>query len=144
MPDINGTEQSHAPFCGHSCVHMHWRWSGVAAGTAPVERRWYYKGWSTGKKIEGNTRDHSPLIPPNQKLTVAICRPGHVRVNDAQILPTGRGKLDKLRKQIWYCVDVIHTTDAPINENKQQVILEAGLGWAYRYALPADTCPALY
>jgi len=145
MVDINGNEQIHAPFCGHSCVHMHWRWSGVAAGTAPVERRWYYKGWSTGKTIEGNTTDHSPLIPPNQKLTVAICRPGHVRVNDTQILPsTGRGKLDKLRKLIWYCADVIHTDDVPINATEQQVILEAGLGWAYRYALPADECPALY
>jgi hypothetical protein len=79
MPDIKGNDQIHAPFCGHSCVHMHWRWSGVAAGTAPEERRYYYNGWSTGKIIEGKHHGSQPTDPPNQRLTVAICGPNHIR-----------------------------------------------------------------
>ena len=58
----------------------------------------------------------------------------------------GRGKLDTIqpKKLIWYCADVIHTAAVPINAGEQQVILEAGLGWAYRYALPGDKESALY
>jgi len=143
MPDINGNEQIHAPFCGHSCVHLHWRWSGTAGGTAPEGRRWQYKGWSAKGKIEAYQTDGSPLVPPNQKVTVALCRPKHTRADDTHIV-AGSAALDPLEKLIWYCADVIHTKDLPINQSEQQVIMEMGLGWAYRYALKSDNDSAIY
>jgi hypothetical protein len=138
--DLIGNEQIHGPFCGHSCIHLHWRWSSISGKNAVADRGWYYRGWSTGKVVQANSVDDNPLIPPNQKLTVAICQPDRARVSDARILPPAgsRGTLDPLRKLIWYCADVFHIPDAKINAGEQQVIMEHGIGWAFRYALPTD------
>lgn len=145
--DPRGNEQIHAPFCGHSCVHLHWRWSQVSSDNASGDRGWYYKGWSSDPPFEAFSLAGSPLIPPNQKLTVALCTPGApgtplpARVSDAQILPSAasRKTLDVLRKLIWYCVDVQDGFYAKLNAGEQQVIFEHGIGWAYRYAMPTES-----
>ena len=133
-----GNEQIHAPFCGHSCLHMHWRWSQASGDTAPSNRAWYFKGWSVqGDRIEAFTEGGSPLIPPNQKLTVAICDPGRTRTSASKILPAAgsRAPLPALEKMIWSCADIVDGyTAARCNAGEQQVIMEHGVGWAYRYA----------
>jgi len=138
-PDPQGNLQIHAPFCGHSCVHMHWRWSNVSAGGALGGRGWQYKGWSTGSGAKAYQVQGAPLIPPNQKLRVALCSPARTRASDTTILGGSHLSLDVLRKLIWYHADVIHTQDNPINANSQQVILEHGLGWAFRYSTPQES-----
>ena len=32
-PDLNGSEQVHAPFCGDPFVHIHWRWASISNGS---------------------------------------------------------------------------------------------------------------
>lgn len=134
--DVNGQEQIHAPFCGHSCVHMHWRWSATAAAGA-TERSWYYSGWSPfGPGMpKAHTTKGAPLIPPNQRLTVAICKPRPGRFSTEQILdPNSLEQLPERNKMIWYCADIV--TPAP---GQKQVICKHGLGWAYRYAMPNES-----
>ena len=147
-PAPHGNEQIHAPFCGHSCVHLHWRWSNISATNAEGDRGWYYKGWSRGKAVEAFSEAGSPLIPPNQKLTVALCRPNDppgsplpTRVSATKILPPAgsRKTLHELRKLIWYCTDIVDSKDAKLNAGEQQVIFEHGIGWAYRYALGTES-----
>lgn len=139
--DPKGNEQIHAPFCGHSCVHLHWRWSNISANNAENNRGWYYKGWSSDPPFDAFSEAGSPLIPPNQKLTVAICAPSRTRTSDTKILPAAGSRLplDKLRKLIWYCVDVQDGFYAKLNAGEQQVIFEHGIGWAYRYALDTES-----
>lgn len=146
MPnDSCGNVPIHAPFCGHSCIHLHWRWAGLAAEQAEGDRGWQFRGWDKGvRRTSRNTSvgspwayalNGSPLVPPNQRLMFALCRPNAVRHNADHIIdPASPGALDVLRKLYWYCTD--------INEPKpleKQVIFEHGIGWAYRYALPIES-----
>ncbi len=140
-PDPKGNEQIHAPFCGHSCIHLHWRWSNISSTNAVGDRGWYYKGWSRGTTVEAFSEPGSPLIPPNQKLTVALCAPTRTRTSAANILPAAgsRASLDVLRKLIWYSTDIIDGPRVKLNAGEQQVIFEHGIGWAYRYALDTES-----
>ncbi len=134
-------EQVHAPFCGHSCVHLHWRWSNASSEGALNGRGWQYKGWSsetTRSKSRAFDAIDAPLIPPNQRLKFAILAPGSVRYSRSNIVkPSSPKLLPADRKKYWYTVDII---DPPANQN--QVIFEHGIGWAYRYSLPSE-CPPL-
>lgn len=145
MPnDDCGNVPVHAPFCGHSCIHLHWRWAPLAVTGAEGDRGWQFKGWST---YSVSNRRHSaavnptayttsgaPLIPPNQKLIHAITSPSRTRHNQDHIInPAAPGTLDPLRKLSWYCVDIF---DPGVNQ--KQVIFEQGMGWAYRYATPDE------
>lgn len=139
--DTCGNEQVHAPFCGHSCVHQHWRWSNIASNGALGGRGWQYRGWSSAsprsKSKPFGTND-APLIPPNQRLNFAILAPGSVRHSRSHIVnPSSPKLLPADRKKYWHTVDII---DPPANQN--QVIFEHGIGWAYRYSLPSE-CPPL-
>ncbi len=134
----------HAPFCGHSCIHLHWRWASLAVTGAESGHGWPFKGWSGA--FAGNSRysravtpqaystNGAPLIPPNQRLMYAICNPTRTRFsNDHIINPAQLGNLDELRKLNWYSVDILNPT-----ANQKQVIFEQGMGWAYRYAVPDE------
>jgi hypothetical protein len=141
----------HAPFCAHSCVHLHWRWAGIAADSSVGDRAWQFKGWDKGVTSNyrhtalGPARGHmlagSPLIPPNQRLMFALCRPGATRHSADHIINSAApGALDPLRKLYWYCVDVIQPHFKEVKPGDRdwmhrQVIFEQGIGWAYRYAL---------
>ena len=136
--DRCGNPQVHAPFCGHSCVHLHWRWSSISSNDATNKRGWQYKGWSSAnprsKSIPFDTID-APLIPPNQRLDFAILAPGSVRHSHSNIVnPLSPKLLPADRKKYWYTVDIV---DPPANQN--QVIFEHGIGWAYRYATPYES-----
>lgn len=126
--------QIHAPFCGHSCVHMHWRWSSISSNGASGGRGWQYKGWSRNR---AHALDNAPLVPHNQRITVALCRPNATRHNDNSIIdvtaPQGQG-LNTLQKLIWYESEI----HAP-NMGEQQVIMEHGIGWAYRYSNDSES-----
>jgi hypothetical protein len=121
----------HAPFCGHSCIHMHWRWAKISSDGAAAAG-WRYKGWSN--PVSGGARAYSqadaPLTPPNQQVTVAICRQNATRYSDTNIInPAAPAALDALHKLMWYSVKV----EDP-NAGERQVIMAHGTGWAYRYA----------
>lgn len=143
--DKCGNVPVHAPFCGHSCLHLHWRWAPLAVSGAEAGRGWQFKGWSDshvsnrrGSAVVNPTAyatSGAPLIPPNQKLMHAITTPNRTRHNHDHIInPSSPGTLDPLRKLSWYCVDII---DPAVNQ--KQVIFEQGMGWAYRYAVPAES-----
>jgi hypothetical protein len=141
-PDGCGNLQIHAPFCAHSCVHLHWRWAGVSADTAPGDRAWQFKGWNKGGVVRTSRHtaltvatayalSGAPLIPPNQRLMFALCRPAATRHSADHIINTAAAAaLDPLRKLYWYCIDIIRP-----HFEQRQVIFEQGIGWAYRYAL---------
>jgi hypothetical protein len=138
-PDRHGNTQIHAPFCGHSCVHMHWRWSAIA-GRGAAGRGWYYNGWSDppGGMPAAHSTPGAPLVPPNQRVKVAICAPRAVRHNAAQIINgAAPSALPTRNKVIWYCTDIIAPT-----AGQKQVVCEHGFGWAYRYAMQ-DESPAV-
>ncbi|MBS0180502.1 MAG: hypothetical protein JSR20_17230 [Nitrospira sp.] len=134
--DRYGNTQIHAPFCGHSCVHMHWRWSAIA-GRGGSARAWYYNGWSDppGGMPVAHSTPSAPLVPPNQRVQVAICAPRPARFSAVHIInPAAPAALPARNKMIWYCTDII----APAAGQKQ-VICEHGLGWAYRYAMQNES-----
>lgn len=135
--DAKGNVQIHAPFCGHSCVHTHWRWSNISSwgyfSDTPK-----YKGWGAS----GAFSEHdAPKVPPNQKVRIAICRttanPGNNgnSHSDARILnPASLGTLDPLAKLFWYRAEIISP-----NADELQVAMEQGIGWAYRYSSPSES-----
>lgn len=149
MPnDYEPNEPVHAPFCGHSCVHLHWRWGPAAAdGAIPKSKDKQYLGWSINKI--SNIDPKAPLIPPNQRLRVAITKANHIR-NVVTVAPSNTNptynwdedsilggfsnNLDQKLKTIWYAIDIKWP-----NAGEKQVILEQGLGWAYRYTKPGET-----
>ena len=144
MPDSCGNIPVHAPFCGHSCIHLHWRWAALAVDGAGGSRGWQFKGWSSD--VISNSRitaivnptaystSGAPLIPPNQKLKHAMTSPTHTRFSDDHIInPSSPGALDPLRKLNWYSVDIFNPA-----ANQTQVVFEQGMGWAYRYATPDE------
>lgn len=135
-PDRYGNTQIHAPFCGHSCVHMHWRWSGIA-GRGAGERGWYYNGWSplTGGASTAHSTPNAPLVPPNQRVKVAICAPRAARHSADHIInPAAPAVLPARNKMIWYSTDILDPA-----AGRKQVICEHGLGWAYRYAMQNES-----
>jgi len=125
--------QVHAPFCGHSCVHMHWRWSSAAVNAAASGKSWYYKGWSVSGLA--HTQDDAPLVPPNQHVMVAICKAGTTPAQAATdiINKSAPQTLDPLLKTIYYRAD-IHEPSV----GDRQVICSHGIGWAFRYALLSE------
>ena len=141
-PYTNGDTQIHAPFCGHSCIHLHWRWSYVSTLGAGV-RSWKFKGWSQGVQSRSNTTVGAPLIPHNQKLIVAICVPNQTRFSEENILNSDSNiLLHGTNKMIWYCVDIYDVTtdqNLRLNSGEQQVIMEQEVGWSYRYANPVES-----
>ncbi len=155
-------EQIHAPFCGHSCIHFHWRWSsfsvnGALSGANNEKRDWQFRGWSDPVELESpfgteyiapqaNAQIDSPLIPPNQRLTIAVTSPLSQRFNEDNIIdPASPKNLDSQQKDIWYSVDIIDPSpgflvDSQTNKyNNKQVILENGLGWSFRYSKPSES-----
>lgn len=128
-----GHVQIHAPFCGHSCIHMHWRWASVSSN-APSGRGWAYRGWS---ESQAHCVDDSPQVPPNQRVTVAICPPETVRSprdHDSILGGNVASALHPRYKMIWYCVDIF----AP-PAGEKQVTFEHGAGWAWRFAYPVES-----
>jgi hypothetical protein len=135
-PDVYGNVQIHAPFCGHSCVHMHWRWS-ATAGRGAKERSWYFNGWSNplGGMPTAHSTPNAPLVPPNQRVKVAICAPRAARHDENNIInPAAPALLPQRNKMIWYSADILQPA-----AGRKQVICEHGLGWAYRYAMPGES-----
>lgn len=135
--DTKGNVQLHAPFCGHSCVHTHWRWSGVSSWGFITDTD-KYKGWGAAGAF---TEHDAPKVPPNQKVKVAICRTDANSSNsgnsfsDTHILnPTSLGNLDQLHKMLWYRAEIIRP-----NAGEEQVAMEQGIGWAFRYSTPSVT-----
>lgn len=136
--DINGNAQVHAPFCGHSCVHTHWRWSNISSWGYIFNNN-KYKGW--GQVGGANSLHDAPKVPPNQKVKVAICRTtsngsnGGNSFSDTNILnPASLGTLDPLHKTFWYRAEIISP-----NANESQVVMEQGIGWAFRYSTPDES-----
>lgn len=140
-PDKYGNTQIHAPFCGHSCVHMHWRWSAVA-GAGAKSRAWYYNGWSNpmGGTPEAHTTPGAPLVPPNQRVKVAVCAPQATRFNKEDIINLNApAPLPDRNKMIWYTADILGMpNEVGPAAGQKQVICEHGLGWAYRYSLRSE------
>lgn len=140
MPDLDTCHnvQVHAPFCGHSCLHTHWRWTSISSNSALDKRGWQYRGWSNppfGLPPVAHTQDDAPLIPPNQRLVVALCRRGATRFSPFNIVnPIIPLSLDPLYKMLWYCADIFDPA-----AGQRQVIYEHGSGWAYRYATPGES-----
>lgn len=146
--DGKGNIQIHAPFCGHSCVHTHWRWSGISSWGI-VSDTPKYKGWSkntlakTEKSAKAFSEHGAPKVPPNQKIRVAICNvdfddfdeartPVKRSHSDNSILDSDvLSDLNPLRKMFWYRSEVFQP-----NAGEEQVLMEQGIGWAYRYATP--------
>jgi hypothetical protein len=132
--DAEGNVQVHAPFCGHSCLHTHWRWTALSASNATNNRGWAYRGWGTGPGAAAYSTDNSPLIPPNQTVRVALCRRNATRYNANNIInEAAPATLDLLYKLIWYEATILKP-----NANEKQVVFDHGMGWAYRYCLPSE------
>ena len=98
-----------APFCADLCLHLHVRW-GVHAAASALEDKRPFLGWSSGPHAHSHSATGAPLVPPNQRVSFGVTRPA----------------ADKT--VIRYLV----TVSAP-RENKRQVILEQGLGFAFSY-----------
>ena len=130
--------QIHAPFCGHSCVHMHWRWTFFSSASAERDG-WKYKGWSNpvGGTPQASSVDNAPNVPPNQHVVVALCAPGATRFDDDHVVnPASTTALPARQKMIYYSAVIYNP-----NAGEAQVIMNHGLGWAYRYALPSESDP---
>lgn len=132
--DAEGNVQVHAPFCGHSCLHTHWRWSSLSSNGATGGRGWAFRGWGTGPGATAWSTDNAPMVPPNQIIFVSLCRRNATRASNGTIFnPGSPGALDPLYKMIWYEV----TINTP-NANEKQVVMDHGMGWAYRYTIPTE------
>lgn len=131
----NGDVQSHAPFCVHSCMHTHWRWSGsnvnIAMTVPGIDSDWF-RGWSSVPPFESNSTRSAPLIPPNQSLKVSITNPGATAATDTSAL-------DLLKKLVWYEVEIQKSDSIPFDAGVKQVIMGHGMGWAFQYGGPGAT-----
>lgn len=134
--DDKGNVQIHAPFCGHSCVHVHWRWSNISSTGLFGDDR--FKGWS-GQKAYAVV--DAPQVPPNQRVKIALCNhnanpgTGGKSYSDASILnPSSNLPLDALKKMLWYRSEIFLP-----KSGESQVILEHGIGWAFRYSYPFES-----
>jgi hypothetical protein len=142
MPDdTHGNSPMHAPFCGHSCFHLHWRWSKTSSdGAEDPARKPTYKGWSRAQTITtprsayltepvAFSTTNAPLIPPTHRLKLAVTDSSTSRHSSTAIINSSApGDLPDIDKTIWYEVDIIRPKGA-----YKQVIMEHGMGWAYGY-----------
>lgn len=154
-----------APVCGEACIHIHWRWLEFAwLGNRMVT--WdiklnnsaaeYYHGWGDDPLSATSHQDMgAPLVPPNQRVRIAITDPLTKRVgidpedsenepddsNDVElstILPGTNdthgvriGKLVDLESRaLWYDVDIVDH----IAPGTKHVICEHGWGYAADHA----------
>lgn len=149
--DLCGNEQVHAPFCGHSCIHLHWRWSNISVMGAKTRGR-VFKGWSnpnppaninsldTKSYVKylpfSNSTPDAPLVPPNQKISVALSNPSTIQFNNIN----ENNDLSDSNKVLWYNVEIFNP-----KKNHKQVAFEHGIGWSYRYSNPneSDTLKSL-
>jgi hypothetical protein len=142
--DFKENIQLHAPFCGHSCIHTHWRWSELSSwGLFKDSPK--FKGWSRpilekSENLEAKafSEHNAPKVPPNQKIRIAVCntnanidKNGNSHSEDNILYPGVFADLDTLKKMFWYRAEIIKP-----NAGKEQVMMEQGIGWAYRYATP--------
>jgi hypothetical protein len=125
----------HAPACAEACFHLHWRW-GVLAPYPPADGNpgEMFRGWNDRAPYMA---DGAPLIPPNQHLRVALAHPDATRADGYRpntdvvgkgAVVRGTKTLPKIRKALWYTVDV-----GKPESNRRQVILEQGAGWSFAY-----------
>ena len=110
-----------APFCGMDCFHMHWRWSLLSDTIANLTNTLNLSSWLLAPSFRGwnekhsRTRIGSPLIPPNQQLSIHLEAADHTKPREDKIVE---------------CIVSI-TAPAP---GENQVILEQGMGWAMIYS----------
>lgn len=67
-----------APFCVHDCFHLHWRWGGMWSRPGlivPNGRELH--GWNA--LGQPHTEPGAPMVPVNQRVSVAIGTPSTVR-----------------------------------------------------------------
>jgi hypothetical protein len=115
-----------APFCAEKCVHLHWRWgtSGINSLSTPYE----FLGWDdVGSSAVAHVGRGLPLIPPNQHLDVTV---------DPLAPDTISGK--PTRVEVLYAVRAYEP-----QATEQQVFLEQGVGFAYRYSIGAACAPSI-
>jgi hypothetical protein len=115
-----------APFCAEKCFHLHWRWglSGVNSLPEPYE----FLGWDrVGPSAVAHAGRGMPLIPPNQHLDVTI-----------EPLPKDSEPGKATSVVIFYAI----RADKP-QVNQQQVFLEQGIGFGYRYAVGTPRAPSI-
>jgi hypothetical protein len=137
---VAGDDAVHAPFCGQACLHLHWRWATASVDIAPSVRKQYYKGWkwypfypeaswNGWPPAQANTWIGSPLIPPNQHLTITLAHPDTKRRADGTVVnPNNPEILPSVRKAIWYTVDI-----SPLAVGRKEIIFEQGCGYAFMY-----------
>jgi len=75
----------------------------------------------------------APLIPPNQSLKVALSSPSATR-NSAGEVGSSSASLATNKKMVWYTAEVQKSDEFPLPAGQKQVILEQGIGFAYRFS----------
>lgn len=178
-PADEGNYQVDAPGCGEACFHLHWRWAPAGfdratkltasffavsyrgeEGTAlPESKRiviadkgLQFLGWGkpAGGDWQSNILKGAPLIPPNQRLRIAVTDPSRDssyvagKVSDGSVTLGSSfertGGPDDRKRALWYMVEI----DAP-KEEQRQVVFEQGAGFAFDYADdPEDFDSAYY
>jgi hypothetical protein len=141
-----------APVCGQACVHLHVRWlvGGDllnAINNVSVYSPFAYWGWSDDPLIAAPYSGRgNPLVPPNQRVRLAVTNPETDRVNAGNpaamttVLPGTNlvhgvriaRPLNNTNRGLWYDVDV----EGYIVENQKHVIFEQGWGYAADHSLP--------
>lgn len=135
-----GDEHAHAPFCVHSCVHLHWRWSDLnstIAGVASHPDPSAFKGWAYHRGSNSWRAAYRPgaaLIPPNQSLKLAVTRPSATMSASGQAANPSQS-LQSNEKMLWYMVEVQRTSGFRFPAGEKQVFMEHGIGYAYRFAV---------
>lgn len=133
-----------APACGEACIHIHWRWfeeaylqNGLQVGWGSAEK---YAGWGDNPlTAQAASVGGNPMIPPNQRLRVAVTNSNTNRASDSSVLggatihhgATTANALDLDHRALWYDVDV----EGWIAEGAPQVLMEHGWGFAVRHEL---------
>ena len=145
-----------APVCGQACVHLHWRWlpfaetlfSAIDDSTWDMDWSYGYMGWGDDPATATSHQySATPLIPPNQRLRIAITPVAHRRGGGASDNPGAASvlpgttdthgvrvsaTLDISNRAIWYDVDIAN----PVPRGQKQVIFEQGWGYACDHAVP--------
>lgn len=135
-----GDEHAHAPFCVHSCVHLHWRWSDLnasIAGMASHPDPSAFMGWAWHRRSNSwraSSRPGAPLIPPNQSLKIAVTGPSATMSSSGQVANSSQS-LQSDEKMIWYMVEVQKGGGLKFPAGEKQVFMEHGIGYAYRFAV---------
>ena len=137
-----------APVCAEACIHLHWRWFGLATYN-PQNWRGYnaaFYGWGDDPKTAtAKSEPDKPMVPPNQRVRIAVTKSDTVH-NGTSVLPnTSNLKGVKIpftqtkdaqendvwenSRALWYDVDII----GYIKRDAPQVLLENGWGYALRH-----------